>query len=326
MKLSFLGILLSVLFSQLTFGALTSDELFELQAAQGSRGAIYLNPSNVGSILNGPRDYYLSLLFTYTDPKASVHCEFCSKFQPNYDRVAESYHQSNPGKDAIFFLIAEYGDCSELFSKLNMTTVPRLWVFPPNSTDAADVLSPHYPFTIDRTALDDVLHFGNFISKITGANIIVSGPFDPTTFATYFAVTFVSVLVLKKKVLSRLKREKVLKNLTTLLTVILTSGYMFTVIRGIPLIAKNEKDEVMYFSGGTHWQFGLETFIISGIYLTLVAFMYALIVTIPKIENDKKRNVLVICTAFGVFYVFNYLTAIFTIKDPSYPYKLSNWL
>lgn len=313
-------IYLTCLFSTV-FSALSPEELQQLQ---GDHGIIHLNSDNFGQILNGPRDYFLSLLFTTT--AEHIPCDTCKKFDPQYKIVSKSYFATNPGRNDLFFLVAEFGDNESKFRELKMDKVPKLWIFPPTSKEWYNVTSPHYQYTISEAALNDPLDFADFIAKAANLSIVIQPDFELSQFFTYFLGTFFFVLILKKQVLGRINKAVVLKFLVVFATIVLISGYMFTVIRGIPLIAKDDKGNIMYFSGGTHWQFGLETFIISSIYIALGALIVGLVSYIPLIENEQLKNSLTIGFAFGVLYIFNYLTKIFLVKDPGYPYQVTNWL
>jgi oligosaccharyltransferase complex subunit gamma len=296
----------------------------ELESWREPSGVIQLNDTTFFSLVTGPRDYYAALLFTATDN--SINCVSCQKFDPIYHLVSKSYTSSNPGKDGIVFFRADFHDNQQVYNKLQMLQVPRLWVFPPSNYEGYNVSSPHFDYQIGDKAIDTPLDFADFVSKIVGANIMVQEDFELTQFLQYFVGTFVTVLLLKKQVLSKLAKDSIFKFLSVFAIVILTSGYMFTVIRGIPLLSRNEKGEIMYFSGGTHWQFGSETFIIASIYLGFVLLISSLVIYIPRVDNIIKRNTLTICASIGIFWLFNQLTSIYLIKDPDYPYFLAGLL
>lgn len=303
------------------FSTLSPEQLHELQA---DHGIVYLNTQNFDELLTGPREYYISLLFTTT--AENIPCDTCKKFDPHYKVVSKSYFASNPGKTDLYFFVAEFTDNEEKFREMKMDKVPKVWVFPPSTKNDYNVTSPHYTFTISENALSDPLDYANFVAKLANLSIVIQPDFELGQFFTYFIGTFSFVLILKKQVLSKVNKSSVLKFLVVLSTIILISGYMFTVIRGIPLIAKDDKGEIMYFSGGTHWQFGLETFVISAIYIVLGGLVVGLVSYLPLIEDEKIRNSLTIGFALGVLYTFNYLTKIFLVKDPSYPFQVTSWL
>lgn len=302
-------------------GAISAEQLLELQSDDG---VIRITDENFMHLLNGPREYYVSILFTALSPE--INCDVCGKFEPVYGRIARSYQKSNPGKNAVFFLEADFSQNQKAYNALQMTQVPRVWLFPPSELVNYNVSSPHFPYKIGDKALSDPLDFANFISQTVSVNIVVQDEFDPYVFLQYFAGTFVFVLILKKKVLARLARGAIFRILSVVSICILTGGYMFTVIRGVPLIAKNDKGEIMHFSGGAHWQFGLETFIIAGMYLLFVVLMNILCIRLPSIDDPRVRNFGVIFASFAVFWLFNQLTKIYLVKDPGYPYGLTNYI
>lgn len=308
------------LFVATAFAALTVQELKDLQ----QNSVVSLDDTTFFPVLTGARDYYVALLFTALDEQYA--CTACQKFDPVFSKIASSYEASNPGKNGIFFMKTDFPQNKKVFAQLQMTQVPFLWVFPPSQDPTYNVSSPHFNYQISEKSFEDSLHFANFVSKLVSANIVVQEDFDFQQFVKYFGGTFAVVLLLKKQVLSKLPKGTIFKLASVVAIVILTSGYMFTMIRGIPLLNKNDKGEIMYFSGGTHWQFGSETFIVSAIYLGFVALINALVVVIPRLENRTKRNTLTICAVIGVLWLTNQLTDIYLVKDPSYPYALSKLL
>ncbi|CCH40821.1 Magnesium transporter protein 1 [Wickerhamomyces ciferrii] len=314
-------LLILTVFIQTVFCALSSESLNTLKTDQG---IIYLNNDNFHQIITGDRDYYLSVLFTTTSEKFG--CDTCKKFDPQYKLVSKSFHSTNPESNDVFFTIVEFETTEQVFRDLGLKEVPKLWVFPPTKDPNYNVTSPHFPYTISESALNDPLDFASFITKISNTKIIIQPDFEISSFALYFFATFFSVLILKKKILNKVNKSIIIRFIVVLITTILVSGYMFTVIRGIPLIAKDDKGHIMYFSGGQHWQFGLETFVITGIYLSLGGLIVGLTSYIPKINDDVIKNSLTLVFSFGVFYIFNYLTKIFLVKDPGYPYQLTKWL
>lgn len=318
---SFLSLIIyvSCLFTT-CYSALTAQELTNLQ---GDHSVIFLNSNNFDQILSGERDYYLSVLFTTTADH--IPCDTCKKFDSKYKLVSKSYHATNPEQDSVFFAIAEFTDNEAVYKKMQMSQVPKLWVFPPSSKPDYNVTSPHFPYTISESAINDPLDFANFIVKIANVRIVIQPDFELSQFFTYFVGTFSFVLLLKKKILNKLDKALILKFIVVFATVFLTSGYMFTVIRGIPLIAKDDKGKLMYFSGGTHWQFGLETFIISSIYVVLGGLLVSLVVYIPQMKDERKKSILTMFSSFALLYVFNYLTKIFLVKDPGYPFQITDW-
>ena len=113
-------------------------------------------------------------------------------------------------------------------------------------------------------------------------------------FVYYFSIFFIVLIVLKKKVIpffNKSGRKDVAIKIVCMLVsflIILTSitGFQFVKTNSIILLAKDERtDEIVYFAGSFNWQFGIETLIISVIYIAL-SFMVLSIIKKSK-EEDK---------------------------------------
>lgn len=314
-------LLAGLLWVNLALGALSVDELKSLR---DDNFIISTTNANYKQLLNGSRKYFLAVLFTTTNPKHG--CVMCDKFQSVYELISRSYISSNPTKDSIFFVQADAATTGNLYKELGMNKVPRLWIYPPSEESNFNLTSPHYTYGISDKSIADKLDFAGFVSQVLQESIVVQQDFDSMQFVKYFVGTFIVVLFIKKKVISKIPVFQTLRMLSVMSVLLFTCGYMFTVMRGIPLLSYDGKGEIMYFSGGTHWQFGTEVVIIGMIYFTLAYLLIMLVLKVPTLTNVKLQSLLVILVNFAIFYVFNYLTKIYNQKDGGYPYVLNKSL
>ncbi|KAH3680735.1 hypothetical protein WICPIJ_008132 [Wickerhamomyces pijperi] len=298
-------------------GAINVEEVIQLQ---DDNHMIYLNPGNIDSIINGIRPYYVAVLFTTSDQ--GLNCGTCDKFLPSYHKAAAAVNALEKYQNLIMFTIAEVHDNKEVFRQLNLNSVPKVRLYPPSPNVTTTLASEFYEYAVTEASFDP-LHFANAISKMLAISIVVPQDFDITEFSSYFLITFAVIIIFKKLVISKAPKYKLLQLFSVAAVLMFVSGYMFTVIRGIPFISRDENGEIMYFSGGTHWQFGSETFIIASIYAGLLICVVLLAVTIPAIADDTfKRDLLTIIVTGLLFYIICYHNGIYMIKDPDYPYKL----
>ncbi|KAH3676091.1 hypothetical protein WICMUC_002388 [Wickerhamomyces mucosus] len=287
---------------------------------RNSDSIIEIDSSNLNQILVGERSYYISLFFTSDDP--ALNCKICAQFEPIYKKVIKSLFKIENLQNKIVFAKVDFEKNKPFFKELGLTHIPKLWILPPTEDSNSNASNqPHYEYTISEQSLDP-LNLGDYIAKLLHITVKIDTDFEVSEFLGYFLFTFSIVLIFKKLVIQKYPKYKLFQLISVALILLFISGYMFTVIRGIPLISKDAKGEIMYFSGGTHWQFGLETFLIASIYSALISGIVVLVQILPKLENEIKKNVLIICVNIGMIYLLSYFISIYLIKDGSYPFRL----
>lgn len=302
--------------SVLVQGAIDAKTAAQLQ---DENNMIHVKAENIDSLINGVRPYYVAILFTTRDP--SLNCATCDKFLPSYHKTAAAVYSQERYQDLIMFTVAEVIDNKETFRKLDLKTVPKVRIYPPSLNDTTTLDSEFFEYQVTESSFDP-LHFANAISKLLAISITVPQDFDISEFTSYFAFTFAIIVIFKKFVIAKAPKYKLFQLLSVAAVLLFISGYMFTVIRGIPFISKSEKGEIMHFSGGTHWQFGSETFIIASIYAGLLTCIVLLVVTLPARDEPVKRDLITIVVVGLLFCIICYHNSIYMIKDPGYPYKL----
>lgn len=127
-------------------------------------------------------------------------------------------------------------------------------------------------------------------------------------FLYYFFIFFAILLVLKKKVLPHLTKKEGSDEETkesnrgkqVLFMFILFSfmiiissitGYQFVKLNSIVLLVRDdETKDLVYFAGTFNWQFGIETVIISVVYIILVYMMLLILKKSKEIDSDSHEN------------------------------------
>ncbi|SGZ40002.1 uncharacterized protein HGUI_02202 [Hanseniaspora guilliermondii] len=124
-------------------------------------------------------------------------------------------------------------------------------------------------------------------------------------FLYYFVVFFAILLVLKKKVLPHLTRKTedeetadANKGRQVLFMFILFSfmiiissitGYQFVKLNSIVLLVRDDNTkDLVYFAGTFNWQFGIETAIISVVYIILMYMMLLILKKSREIDDDEE--------------------------------------
>ena len=94
-------------------------------------------------------------------------------------------------------------------------------------------------------------------------------------------------------------------------------------MNNIPFLAKNEKGDVMFFSGGMGWQFGIEILTVTGMYFVMGGSVVAMIyISRVKALKPAMANATSIALLALGFYMFAYFVSCFKIKEPGYPYAI----
>lgn len=122
-------------------------------------------------------------------------------------------------------------------------------------------------------------------------------------FLYYFIIFFAILLVLKKKVLPHLtKREDFVEEteesnrgkqvlfmfilFSFMIIISSITGYQFVKLNSIVLLVRDdETKDLVYFAGTFNWQFGIETVIISVVYILLVYMMLLILKKSREIDN-----------------------------------------
>jgi len=106
--------------------------------------------------------------------------------------------------------------------------------------------------------------------------------------------------------------------ITVLTSLIMTSGYMFTRIRGMPMTAHDGS----WISPGFQSQFGQETTVIASLYGLLSASFLMLTLVAPLQTSPTRQRTQIYLWSGVVFILFSVLVSFFRVKNRGYPFKL----
>lgn len=340
------------------FKKLTKSRLLKLR--DPTTGIIQLTDKTSNLLLDTEvRQVPVMLLLTANSP--AIGCSACQDFKPVFEKTARQYIKLYPNNNDLFFVNADFSQNQALFKRLGMNNVPHVWVLPKYDftynrlLDREDIkddkeledpkhyrleTSEHFEYRISEGSTP--VEFAAYISAAIQQPFVIPGDSDGIFNENTFAIaifTFSLVVIIKKKVndpdstlLQKLARPRVWTGISVLLITLFTSGYMFTIIRGVPLLARNENGP-FYFAGGAQYQIGIEAFLVAGSYLFIGFWMVLLIDVLPKRKwfnkvklSDTQQAVLTIIAAGGLYYAYSLLTSIYLRKDGGYPFALSKVL
>lgn len=163
--------------------------------------------------------------------------------------------------------------------------------------------------------------FAEFLSTLANMLLKVDEEFDTEKFAKQFACALIVFVIFKKKIYPLLKDHflhKILLILSLVAILVCCTGYSFVKMNQIVLLAHDDSGQIMWFSGGFRWQFGIEIFTVSGMYLLLAMLTYLLVYVSKTVETDSVHCISALALVTILVMTSQYLVSCFKIKYPDY--------
>lgn len=308
---------------------LPGDQLAALVRKNGGK-PLPVNDNNYEAVLNGPRDYHLILLLTSEAPQ--INCVLCREFVPDYNLVASSWYKDYPNgvpqtdeSDSadVYFLTSEFLDSRKLFDAFQLNNIPKLFHFGPSEDARPNAFVTQFQeYQFFQGDHKDMI--ANWAGHSTGHKFQIHIPPNYTRIATNAFVTFTVAMLSYKffpQVMAFLGSRTVWGGLSLIAVLLLTSGYMFNQIRGVPYVMEHGNGRVQYFAPGQQTQYGVETQILSFVYGALSILVVVLIKKAPQIKNTHVNLIAVAVSSALVFFFYSLLLSIFGIKGAGYPYQ-----
>jgi oligosaccharyltransferase complex subunit gamma len=290
------------------------------------------------------RDYYTLLVLTSTDPKNG--CGTCENLDRVIRRVAESWFADYSLSNFLFFVNIDLADKSNanLFNYLGINTIPHIWLIPSSKStsninykddNGYGILSePHLIFKLPMTGIEkQVKELTKFISLTLHKTIRVKQEQPFEKFVLAFGLTFSLILIIKKrgpKIVTNLTKKNIYKALVIIAIIAFTCGYNFTVMEKVPLIAKDDNNNIVYINGLFQYQFGIEVIIIGLNYLGLASSLINLIYlghykvnSTSTIPSEHTKSLCIFINILIIYVLSSCLTSAFIRKEPYYPYHFS---
>lgn len=320
MKINWFHFLLSIF--ALLRGSLALLNGENLKSLEDERGFIKVNDDNYSQLSRGIKDYYSILFITISDDNPQdIQCNVCHDLEDTLIKVLAITRKQAPGAKLLVFE-SDVTHNSQLLREMNLNTIPHILVFPPPSSDEFKwSVDPFYQYEIDQDSPGDLLHFGDFLAQVLNVHLELHD-FDYAEFGKYFICFVIFFVFLKKVVVPRLSNAKKAGLMLISFAIILVSicGYKFTEINAIPFIARDDEGKIMYFSGGTGWQFGIEIFTVSMMYITMGGLALLLVYSVKMPVSARAKNLQGAILSCILFFAFSYYTKCYQVKAPDYPF------
>ncbi|KAF8077932.1 oligosaccharyl transferase subunit OST3/OST6 family [Lyophyllum atratum] len=286
------------------------------ELAKAGNGLIKLD-SNTFDLLTSPkRTWSVSVQLTALDKRRK--CGPCKEFDPSWNAVAEAWATvPKEHRNEHFFATLDFDDGQATFQKLGLQSAPVVYVYPAAQGPRAPTNGKVSPIKYDFSNGFDAKPLAENLSKHTPIPIPYSDPID---WARYFtmATAVLCLLVTLRFIAPILQSRWTWALVTIAVSLVMTSGYMFTRIRGSP-----------HTGGGGNWiasgfqnQFGQEVSVVAGIYGLLAMSFLMLILVVPYQTSPARQRVQIYLWS-GVFViVYSVLVSLFRVKNRGYPFKL----
>lgn len=322
-------------------------------ALQSPNFVIPVKDSDLSLLSQPNRDHFTLIVLTSTDEKHQ--CTSCFPLHHVLRRVAAAWAADYAHTDYLFIAEIDIVDRTnvEVFNYLGLRTVPQIWLIPPSHISATHrlerevktnengeeyfdvydiLLEPHAEYELTEGSIDDqVFHFADWLAKTVQKRIMIRQENPVTKFAMTFGATFGLILFIKKKgpsaITGTVTKARIYKVLLFLALLLLLGGYLFTTIQGVPFMGRNEEGDHIFVSGGIHYQFGIEMFIVAASYFLLAANLVLLVflgqykVTGESaVPSQNHLSAITIVAAGTLYLLYSVLTSLFLRKDEGYPY------
>ncbi|AMD21633.1 HFL223Wp [Eremothecium sinecaudum] len=301
----------------------------DLQQFQDDNGIIHLTEDIYKAVSSTPRNFYSILFITSSTVNTQGKvCDLCHQFTPTWNKVAWTFTHTVPEKLQFKFVFFEVDVSANpsLVKDLSLTTMPHCIVYQPGrEQDFAWNTSGFYEYALTPETAVDVVKFANFIAKTVSVWVKVKMDFQNDVFLSYFIAVLVGILTIKKVILPRVKNKgRFFCCMFSILAMVLSiTGFKFTQMNAIPFIAKDADGGIMYFAGSSAWQFGIEIFSVSLMYLGMGLCVLIMIFAMGQDHISHKMKIITACIMnMALFCLFAYFLSCYKLKVHNYPYTL----
>ncbi|KAH7889676.1 hypothetical protein F5I97DRAFT_1801624 [Phlebopus sp. FC_14] len=289
------------------------EELVELAAA--GNGLIRLDERIYDLLTSPKRTWSASIQLTALNPQR--RCAPCKEFDPSFVAVANSWSTvPQEHRDNHFFATADFDESFNIFKRLAINSAPVVHVYPaaegPNARNLVNA-----PFRYDFSHGFEPGPLAEQLSIHTPIPIPYKAPIDWSRLATFASIIPIITLVFRF-IRPALQNRWVWAAGIILVSLVMTAGFMFTRIRGVPYTGPDGN----WIAGGYQNQFGQEVQVVSLIYGILAgSFLMLTVVTPYQRSPIRQRTQVYLWTAVN-FIVFSILVSLFRVKNRGYPFKL----
>ncbi|KAI5122956.1 hypothetical protein M0805_006835 [Coniferiporia weirii] len=290
------------------------QQLSELAAASND-GVIKLDEQLFDLLTSPKRDW--SVVVQLTALNKNMKCAPCKEFDPSFHAVAKAWSTvPKAQRDAHFFASADFADAEGVFRKLGIMSAPVVTYYPPTQGPNMLPSGKVDPFNYDFNNLGNgAKELAARLSEFTPVPIPYRVPTDWGLVLSLLTTTVLCALTARlifPIILSRWTWAII--TISTML--VMTSGFMFVRIRGMPFRTKEHS-----MMPGFQNQVGAEIWTVSFKYFTLSSAFLALILGVPHQTNRSLQKASVYLFTVVIIVTFSALIKDFKVKNGGYPFS-----
>ncbi|KAH7914706.1 hypothetical protein BJ138DRAFT_1123338 [Hygrophoropsis aurantiaca] len=290
------------------------EQLVDLSTA--GNGLIKLDEQSFDLLTSQNRNWSAAIQFTAMDPKR--RCAPCKEFNPSYIAVAEAWTKvPKAERNNHFFATLDFDEAPLVFQKLGMASAPVVHVYPATEGPRLPASGKTAPFKFDFSHGFEAGPLAEQLSAHTPVPIPYTAPIDWARWGTLASLIPILTL-LGRFIAPALKNRWVWAAGCIFVSLVMTSGYMFTRIREAPYTGPDGG----WIAAGYQNQYGQEVQVVAMIYGLLAgSFLMLTVVTPHSLSPGRQRTQVYLWTAVN-FLVFSILVSLFRVKNRGYPFKL----
>ncbi|KAG5634644.1 hypothetical protein H0H81_001282, partial [Sphagnurus paluster] len=283
------------------------QQLVEL--AKAGNGIIKLDSKTFDLLTSPKRTWSVSVQLTALDKRR--RCGPCNEFEPSWNAVGQAWSKvSKEHRDEHFFATLDFDNGQTVFQKLGLQSAPVVYVYPAAQGPRVPVSGKVTPLKYDFSNGFDAGPLAESLSRHTPIPIPYKAPIDWTRYITIATGVLGSLVALR--FISPIIQSRWTWALGTIaISLVMTSGYMFTRIRSSP-----------FTGGGGNWiaagfqnQFGQEVSVVAAIYGLLAMSFLMLVMVVPHQTSPARQRVQIYLWS-GVFViVYSVLVSLFRVKN-----------
>uniref|UniRef100_A0A2K5UC21 Magnesium transporter protein 1 n=1 Tax=Macaca fascicularis TaxID=9541 RepID=A0A2K5UC21_MACFA len=267
-------------------------------------------------VLDAPKNYSVIVMLTALHEFNS--CVMCKGAAEEFQILANSYQGPGAFTTKVFFAMVDYDESPEVFEALQVTSVPSFFHF-----------SAQWKFTTDdiyNLRGSDIVadQMAEWVAERTHVSVRIRQP------TNYHGLLKLGILLAltgglgyflkwnRKSISCRIFCEV----LTLCFVIVMTSGQMWTYIRGEPYVQRDPRTgHKHYISKFSQAQFAAETFIISLFNMCVTLGVVLLDKAATSTMNLIKRKMMCLAGMCLVAIFFSWLLSLFRFKVTDYPYR-----
>ncbi|CAL1704424.1 unnamed protein product [Somion occarium] len=240
------------------------------------------------------------------------------EFDPAFNEVAKAWQKVPAAeRDSHFFGTLDFDDGVKVFQKLGMQSAPAVHVYPATEGPRRPASGRVSPSTYDFSFGFEAGPLAESLSHHTPVPIPYQAPIDWARWGAMTGITLIAAATLRF-IYPVLKSRWTWAAGTILTSLVMTSGYMFTRIRGTPMSGPNGQ----WIAPGYQNQFGQETQVVAMIYGLLASAFLMLTIVTPYTSSPKRQRAQVYLWSIVIFIMYSVLLSLFRVKNRGYPFKL----